>query len=264
LKALTEKSRYKKRQISELHEDLQAMMNTLHSLTREEDEHHDVLQEKENKMLQLRRELEEQQTKITRANKLIAKYSKEVRAAAKCIKETPDELDFEIRELRDLTKEVTKHIGDVAQKNPEIAQAVHLYFTQCEISPPVLPGFSTTGGSRTTSSSNLSSARSSSTQSSGLSALKSSSSRGSQGSKVQATQIILGSDLLQTGTEAHGASPVKKDGTSSGSTSISSRSIPSSVGAGPSIHDSAGSAGSGRKSGATGSQRSSVSSARKS
>ena len=38
--------------------------------------------------------------------------------------------DFEIRELRELTKEAMKQMSDVVQKHPEISKSVQLYFSQ--------------------------------------------------------------------------------------------------------------------------------------
>ncbi len=50
--------------------------------------------------------------------------------------------DFEVRELRDLNKNVTRQIGDSVAQNPDIAHTVHLYFSQANLSPPPAQGSS--------------------------------------------------------------------------------------------------------------------------
>ncbi len=41
--------------------------------------------------------------------------------------------DFEIRELRDLQKQVMKLMGEALQNHSDIAQSVNVYFTQVNI-----------------------------------------------------------------------------------------------------------------------------------
>ena len=52
----------------------------------------------------------------------------------------PLQKDFEVRELREFNKNVTKQIGESVQQNPDIAQAVHLYFSQADLPPPPTQG----------------------------------------------------------------------------------------------------------------------------
>ena len=121
-------------------------------------------------MFQLNKELEEQNAKIGRVGKQNAKYSRELRSAKKSKGEAPEEVwkigennllkylkdhlninrsslqnlplqkDFEVRELREFNKNVTKQIGESVQQNPDIAQAVHLYFSQADLPPPPTQG----------------------------------------------------------------------------------------------------------------------------
>ena len=41
--------------------------------------------------------------------------------------------DMELRELREFNKNSIKQIGEVTHQNPDIAQAVHLYFSQVNL-----------------------------------------------------------------------------------------------------------------------------------
>ena len=40
---------------------------------------------------------------------------------------------MELRELREFNKNSIKQIGEVTHQNPDIAQAVHLYFSQVNL-----------------------------------------------------------------------------------------------------------------------------------
>ncbi len=48
--------------------------------------------------------------------------------------------DFDVREMRVFNKDITKQIGEAVHQNPDIAQAVHLYFSQANLPAPPTPG----------------------------------------------------------------------------------------------------------------------------
>ncbi|KAK2144272.1 hypothetical protein LSH36_772g01071 [Paralvinella palmiformis] len=190
LRAVMDKYKYKRRQIRELQEDLQTMSNTLENLSRDEDAYVELIEEKQNKIIQLTKEGEEQQTKLDRVAKQNIKQARELRTSQKLKGETPEERDFEVRELREMNRQGLKMVGEVGQQYPEVMQAVHLYFTQAGLPVPPAPG---TAGSL--SSSRLSS-RQSSTRSSVISARSSLSST----QKVAAVQI--GEELGSPGSSS--------------------------------------------------------------
>ena len=49
--------------------------------------------------------------------------------------ETPEERDFHVREMREFNKSITKYVGEVVQEYPDLAEAVHLYFSQVSAPP---------------------------------------------------------------------------------------------------------------------------------
>ncbi|XP_064639257.1 coiled-coil domain-containing protein 39-like [Lineus longissimus] len=161
LRAVMDKYKYKRRQIRECQEDLQTMSHTLDNLNRDEKAYVEIIEEKQNRILQLNRELDEQKSKMDRVGRQLSKYSREVRAAAKLKNDTPEERDFELRELREFNKGVMRQIGEVAHQNPDIAQAVQLYFTQANLPPPPAPGAVPFSSRPSSSRSSLSSVRSS-------------------------------------------------------------------------------------------------------
>ncbi|XP_041355046.1 coiled-coil domain-containing protein 39-like [Gigantopelta aegis] len=173
MRAVMDKYKYKRRQIRELQEDLQTMGNTLDTLTRDEDAYVQMIEEKNNKMLQLNKELEDQRGKLERVSKLNVKYAREVRSAKKSKGITPEEKDFEVRELREFNKTAVKNISLAASEHPDLHEAVTMYFAQANLPTLVPPG------QRSSSShSSLSSVRS-------LSSQKTSSSTRSRPSSIQ-------------------------------------------------------------------------------
>ncbi|XP_074657844.1 coiled-coil domain-containing protein 39-like [Tubulanus polymorphus] len=140
LRAVMDKYKYKRRQIRELQEDLGTMSNTLDNLVRDENVYSEMIDEKKNRILQLNKEIDEQKTKLDRVSKVNTKYARDLRSAKKSKGETPEERDFNIRELRDFNKNVMKQIGEIISDNPDIAQTATMYFTQANLPPPPVTG----------------------------------------------------------------------------------------------------------------------------
>ncbi|XP_048746440.2 coiled-coil domain-containing protein 39-like isoform X1 [Ostrea edulis] len=140
MRAVMDKFKYKRRQIRELQEDLQTMSNTLDNLTRDEQAYEEMIEEKENKRLQLNKELDDQRSKLERVAKQNSKYARELRSAKKSKGETNEEKDFDVRELRDFNRQSMQQIGDVIQKHPDISEAVNMYFSQANLPPPTPSG----------------------------------------------------------------------------------------------------------------------------
>ena len=102
----------------------------------------------------------EQEIKKSRVDNQLNKLIKSVRSARKAKDELPEEKDIDLRELRDFNTSIMKQIGGVVHDNPEIAAAVHLYFTQAGLPMPPSPGPGTSrSGSARSSISSLASVR---------------------------------------------------------------------------------------------------------
>ena len=71
MRAVMDKYKYKRRQIRELQEDLQTMSNTLDNLSRDEMAYEEMIEEKQNKILQMNKELEDQRSKLERVSKQV-------------------------------------------------------------------------------------------------------------------------------------------------------------------------------------------------
>merc|ERR1712178_626709 len=108
----------------------------------------EMIEDKQNKILQLNKELEDQRAKVDRVDKQNAKYARELRSAKKVKDTTPEEQDFEIRELREFNKNATKQIGEAVNQYPDIGATVQLYFSQANLPPPATPGAGSASSSR--------------------------------------------------------------------------------------------------------------------
>ncbi|CAG5119054.1 unnamed protein product, partial [Candidula unifasciata] len=164
-RAVMDKFKYKRRQIQELEDDLHTMSTTMDNLTKDEEAYLAIIDEKKNKVLQLNKESEDQIAKIERVAKQNVRMSRSIKAQRKLKNELPEEKDFRVRELRDFIKNIVKVIGDAAAQNLEMLDAVQLYFSQANLSPPSVRG--TAGGSHSLQGSSRGS-----TASSGRSAAK--------------------------------------------------------------------------------------------
>eukprot|EP00795_Rhopilema_esculentum_P016358 gene16358-7752_t len=165
LRASMDKYKYKRRQIKELQDDFESMQRTLETLTSEEQQLVQALEEKTAKVTSLQKELDDQEGKKERVENQLHKLVRTVRSARKAKDQLPEEKDIDLRELRDFNTSVMKQLGGVVHDNPEIAAAVHLYFTQAGLPMPPSPGpgQSSRPGSTRSSRASLASVRSSST-----------------------------------------------------------------------------------------------------
>lgn len=149
MRAVMDKYKYKRRQIRELQEDLGSMQNTLDSMTTDEQALVEVITEKQSKVTNLQRELDEQKTKKDRAIREAAKIARAVRSAKKSSGETHEERDMDLRELREFNTRTMKQMGEVLHNYPDLGPSVQIYFSQAGLPMPPSPG---PGTSRPTSS----------------------------------------------------------------------------------------------------------------
>ncbi|GFO22705.1 coiled-coil domain-containing protein 39 [Plakobranchus ocellatus] len=140
MRAVMDKFKYKRRQIRELQDDLHTMSSTLDNLNRDEGAYVGMIEDKKNKLLQLNKEIEDQRAKLERVAKQNVRLSRELRSAKKAKEEVPEEKDFEVREMREFNKSVTKLVGEAAVHYPEMEEAVSMYFTQANLPVPTAGG----------------------------------------------------------------------------------------------------------------------------
>ena len=117
----------------------------------------------------LQKELDVQEEKKERADKLVRKIKREVKGSGnkKLAEFTAGEEDIKVRELRDFNNSLMKKLGIVCRDCPDIAPILNMYCQQVGLPQPPSPGPTSGSSSRASSiassassvRSNLSSAR---------------------------------------------------------------------------------------------------------
>nr|XP_060623441.1 coiled-coil domain-containing protein 39 [Anolis sagrei ordinatus] len=135
-RAADEKYRYKRRQIKELQEDIQTMQGNLDSLLKDEALYREKRAEKNVTVSRLSREVDDQQPKLERVRKQVARLTREIRAFKKTDSETQEEKDIELRALKDFTRSIDKMLLDLSVTHPELNTAFQRYFEQASMPFP--------------------------------------------------------------------------------------------------------------------------------
>ncbi|XP_048397519.1 coiled-coil domain-containing protein 39 isoform X2 [Stegostoma tigrinum] len=138
-RAIDEKYRYKRRQIRELQEDIQCMVNTFDNLLKEESALHGMVEEQNDKTMHLIKELDDQKLKLERVIKHCTKVVRDIRSAKKSPGQTQEEQDIDLRELRDFNKSLNKLLADAMDACPSLAADLQLYFDQAGLPLPSVP-----------------------------------------------------------------------------------------------------------------------------
>ena len=139
LRAVMEKYKFKRRQIREVQEDLEAMNSSLNTLAKDEQDLLELLQERQTKMAHLENELNDQKAKQERSRKHNSRMVRDIRSAKKVKGETHEERDIELREIRDFNTDIMKQIGVVVQTHGDMSTATQLYFNQAGLPAPPSP-----------------------------------------------------------------------------------------------------------------------------
>lgn len=138
-RAVTDKYKYKKRQIRELSDDLRTMSNTLDKLSGEEGQISDYLDEMSRKKQTFTKDIDDQKVRLERVTKQNNRLKKEL----KLKKDAPEEKDIELRGAREFNKSVMNEIGEMVTQFPEMTDNVYTYFTQANLPPPSAPSSAT-------------------------------------------------------------------------------------------------------------------------
>ncbi|KAM3834526.1 coiled-coil domain-containing protein 39 [Vipera latastei] len=135
-RAADEKHRYKRRQIKELQEDIQAMQNNLDTLVKKEALLQEKIKDKHAHALKLTREVDDQKPRLERVSKQVARLSREIRTLQDTRSQTREEKDIELRALKDFSKHVDKMLIDTSEAHPELHNIFLKYFGQASLHLP--------------------------------------------------------------------------------------------------------------------------------
>lgn len=114
----------KRRQIEELQEQLHHLEQALAALAEDESSKMHEVADMEDRLQKLHAELADQKVKSARAHKHCMKLAKEWRAASgvELDVQTPEEVDFDIKEAKDFNRMLMTKLSEVAEQHPEIEQ----------------------------------------------------------------------------------------------------------------------------------------------
>ncbi|NWS94814.1 CCD39 protein, partial [Mionectes macconnelli] len=125
-----ETHRCKRRQIKELQENLQSMEQYLDVAEKQKALFQEQKEEKQDLILQLNKDIEEQKPKLERVIKQCSRLSREIQSLRQNGTKTEEERDIDLRELKNFNRTVNKVIADVLETNPGLTATFQMYFDQ--------------------------------------------------------------------------------------------------------------------------------------
>ncbi|KAJ7400147.1 Coiled-coil domain-containing protein 39 [Pitangus sulphuratus] len=135
-RAADETYRCKRRQIKELQENLQSMEQHLDVAEKQKALFQEQKEEKQDLILQLNKDIEEQKPKLERVIKQCSRLSREIRSLRQNGTKTEEERDIDLRELKSFNRTVNQVIADILETNPGLTATFQMYFDQSNLELP--------------------------------------------------------------------------------------------------------------------------------
>ncbi|XP_027541257.1 coiled-coil domain-containing protein 39 [Neopelma chrysocephalum] len=126
----------KRRQIKELQENLQSMEQYLEVAEKQKALFQEQKEEKQDIILQLNKEIEEQKPKLERVIKQCSRLSREIQSLRQKGPKTEEERDIDLRELKSFNRTVNQVIVDILETNPGLTATFQMYFNQSNLELP--------------------------------------------------------------------------------------------------------------------------------
>ncbi|NXF02028.1 CCD39 protein, partial [Smithornis capensis] len=117
----------RRRQIKELEENLQSMEQHLDVVQKQKTLFQEKKKEKQDLILKLKKDIEEQKRKLERVMKQCFRLSREIQSL---YGETQEERDIDLRDLKSFNKTINQVISDVLETNPGLTATFQMYFDQ--------------------------------------------------------------------------------------------------------------------------------------
>ncbi|KAI8853033.1 hypothetical protein BC829DRAFT_414156 [Chytridium lagenaria] len=125
-----ERYKAKRNEIQMMQYNLQELERALSNLSSDESARIQAITVIENKLASMDKELKDQESKRERAYKSAVRYSKELRKAVP--ESSKDEIDFKIRECKDLGNLVLTELTKIMEQYPEIVNRVSQLYTESQ------------------------------------------------------------------------------------------------------------------------------------
>ena len=122
--------KHKRKQLKQLQEDVQIMEEAYNSMNTDERNYEELIMDKQNKIIQLEKDIEQVREKLERATKQLFTYSRDLRKSKNTVDPTNEEKDFKLRDLWDFNKNKAKELVDISNQYPLMQQTLHILFAQ--------------------------------------------------------------------------------------------------------------------------------------
>ncbi|NWI50598.1 CCD39 protein, partial [Calyptomena viridis] len=116
-----------RRQIKELEQNIQSMEQHLDVLQKQKALFQKQKKEKQDLVLQLKKDIEEQKPKLERVMKQCSRLSQEIQETGAG---THEERDIDLRDLKSFNRTVNQVIADVLETNPGLTETFQMYFDE--------------------------------------------------------------------------------------------------------------------------------------
>ncbi|XP_071422314.1 coiled-coil domain-containing protein 39 isoform X2 [Pithys albifrons albifrons] len=128
--------RYKRRQMKELQENLQSMEQHLAEVEKQKALFQKQKEEKQDLVLQLNKDIEEQKPKLERVIKQCSRLSREIQSLRQNGTETEEERAIDLQELKSFNRTINQVIADILETNPGLTATFQMYFDQSNLKLP--------------------------------------------------------------------------------------------------------------------------------
>ena len=146
LRSLSETYKHKRKQLKQLQEDVQIMEEAYNSMNTDEGNYEELIVDKQNKIIQLEKDIDQIKEKLERATKQLLTYSRDLRKTRSTVEPTIEEKDFKLRDLWDFNKNKARELADISNQYPLMQQTLNILFAQANI-PIQRGGTSSNAGS---------------------------------------------------------------------------------------------------------------------
>ncbi len=133
LRSLSDTYKHKRKQMKQLQEDVQIMEEAYNSMNSDERNYEELILDKQNKIVQLEKDVEQLKEKIERATKQLLTFSRDLRKTRNTVDPTIEEKDFKLRDLWDFNKNKAKELIDISNQYPLMQQTLNILFAQVRI-----------------------------------------------------------------------------------------------------------------------------------
>jgi hypothetical protein len=130
LMAISDTYKKKRRHLKQLIEDVNNMEEAYNSMDKDEANYQELIADKQNKIIQLEKDIKDQREKLERATKQLIALVRDIRRAKNSQGPTIEEKDFKQKDLSNFNSKKARELVDVANQYPVLHQTLNILFAQ--------------------------------------------------------------------------------------------------------------------------------------